>query len=328
MPFSKKDLQEITNQLYDALEMPASPRPIPPAFDDPAFIKLVKKSYRALALRWHPDKNPGNLEEAVAKFKKINEAHLALTDKTQGEYDHFLRRGLLDLVAKREEMNAQRKMDATVQDLRSECSDFKEFLLGELNSNKHLNKIGEPYVQNGELKREVISGDEEGFLGKLKEVSQGVNSAKLTTIAEQYELTCDLERGLKREGVTSTEKVRDFHDLISQEQSKATLSKSPAGNKLLKALLKIITAGIASLFSGKYGLNVFKSEGNTFRDSAFKKMEKHHGGRIPFVSKKQAEGFRKDQSRNNSGPEPGERSTSGDHRQEPKEESRVVTKRM
>lgn len=36
----------------------------------------LKKSYRRLAMKWHPDKNPGdNKGEAEAKFKKISEAY-------------------------------------------------------------------------------------------------------------------------------------------------------------------------------------------------------------------------------------------------------------
>lgn len=45
-----------------------------------ASAKYIKKTYQKLALKWHPDKNPENKEEAERKFKQVAEAYEVLSD--------------------------------------------------------------------------------------------------------------------------------------------------------------------------------------------------------------------------------------------------------
>ncbi|CAM9529061.1 unnamed protein product [Lampetra fluviatilis] len=45
----------------------------------------IKKAYRRLALKWHPDKNPESKEMAERKFKEIAEAYDVLSDKSKRE---------------------------------------------------------------------------------------------------------------------------------------------------------------------------------------------------------------------------------------------------
>lgn len=49
----------------------------------------IKKAYRKLAVKYHPDKNPGD-KVAEEKFKEISEAHEVLSDKQKrARYDQF-----------------------------------------------------------------------------------------------------------------------------------------------------------------------------------------------------------------------------------------------
>lgn len=59
-----------------------------------ASVEEIKKSYRRLALKYHPDKNQNN-PEAAEKFKEINYAHAVLTDDRKKRiYDAYGSLGL------------------------------------------------------------------------------------------------------------------------------------------------------------------------------------------------------------------------------------------
>ncbi|CAM6127984.1 unnamed protein product [Calypogeia fissa] len=69
---------------YNVLKVPKS------ASDDD-----LKKAYRKLAMKWHPDKNPNNKKDAEAKFKQISEAYEVLSDpQKRAIYDQYGEEGL------------------------------------------------------------------------------------------------------------------------------------------------------------------------------------------------------------------------------------------
>src|SRR5512136_3091253 len=62
--------------------------------DKSASPEEIKRAYRRMAIKYHPDKNPGN-KEAEAKFKECAEAYEVLTDPDKRkQYDQYGHEGL------------------------------------------------------------------------------------------------------------------------------------------------------------------------------------------------------------------------------------------
>ncbi|XP_055377119.1 dnaJ homolog subfamily C member 5 homolog isoform X2 [Condylostylus longicornis] len=79
----KRKLSTSGDSLYQILGLPKT-----------ATQDEIKKTYRKLALKYHPDKNPDNVE-AAEKFKEVNRAHSILSDLTKRNiYDNYGSLGL------------------------------------------------------------------------------------------------------------------------------------------------------------------------------------------------------------------------------------------
>ncbi|XP_075160513.1 cysteine string protein isoform X1 [Haematobia irritans] len=79
----KRKLSTSGDSLYEILGLPKT-----------ATAEDIKKTYRKLALKYHPDKNPDNVD-AAEKFKEVNRAHSILSDQTKRNiYDNYGSLGL------------------------------------------------------------------------------------------------------------------------------------------------------------------------------------------------------------------------------------------
>lgn len=55
----------------------------------------IRKAYKKMAVKWHPDKNPDNLKEAEEKFKEVGEAYSVLSDANKKQvYDTYGHEGM------------------------------------------------------------------------------------------------------------------------------------------------------------------------------------------------------------------------------------------
>ena len=60
-----------------------------------ASVDEIKSAYRKSALKWHPDRNPANKEEAEIRFRESTEAYSILSDPQKRQiYDTYGHAGL------------------------------------------------------------------------------------------------------------------------------------------------------------------------------------------------------------------------------------------
>ena len=111
----------------------------------------IKKQFRKLALRYHPDRNQGN-EAAEAKFKEISEAYDVLSDEDKrSQYDHFGQYWQQSRVpsANKTGNTTNKRTDFNSSDF-SQYGNFEEFineLLGSISTPRNNSRNSQEYAQ-------------------------------------------------------------------------------------------------------------------------------------------------------------------------------------
>jgi molecular chaperone DnaJ len=124
----------------------------------------IKKAYRKLALKYHPDRNPGN-KEAEEKFKEAAEAYRVLSDSEKRKrYDQFGAAGV--------EGGPGGFGDMNMEDIFTNFSDIFENLFGGgMGAGRRPGQTG-PQPQAGhDLHKEISITLRESFVGTSKDVA-------------------------------------------------------------------------------------------------------------------------------------------------------------
>jgi molecular chaperone DnaJ len=125
----------------------------------------IKKAYRKLAMKYHPDRNPDN-KEAEEKFKEAAEAYQVLSDADKRKrYDQFGSAGV-------EGGTGGFGGDMNMDDIFTNFSDIFENLFGAGGGRRGRSQQAGPQPQPGhDLHKEVTITFRESFVGTTKELS-------------------------------------------------------------------------------------------------------------------------------------------------------------
>jgi molecular chaperone DnaJ len=142
----------------------------------------IKKAYRKLARRWHPDVNPGN-KAAEERFKKISQAYEVLGDKEKRKmYDEFGEAGLAQGF-NAEQARAYRQWQQTAGQQRSyTAQDSKQYsnfedLFGDIFASRDSGRFTAKTVRGRDIEHEM----EVDFVTALRgfETRLSLNKAKV-----------------------------------------------------------------------------------------------------------------------------------------------------
>ena len=111
----------------------------------------IKRAYRRLAMKWHPDKNQDNKEEAEKRFKEISEAYDVLSNP-----DKFRQN------PQTHNVNPHDIFNQIFRDMQGINTGFVNINLNNLNSGQNIMRSTTVHIRNGrrvETTTENINGN-------------------------------------------------------------------------------------------------------------------------------------------------------------------------
>eukprot|EP00163_Fabomonas_tropica_P007121 TRINITY_DN16775_c0_g1_i1.p1 TRINITY_DN16775_c0_g1~~TRINITY_DN16775_c0_g1_i1.p1 ORF type:complete len:319 (+),score=97.62 TRINITY_DN16775_c0_g1_i1:186-1142(+) len=170
----------------------------------------LKRSYRKLAMKWHPDKNPNNREHAELKFKEVAESFDVLSDpKKRAVFDQYGEEGLKSGVPdgeggfKTQAYHFAGKPEQIFQEFFGSANPYADF--SEVGGQSGFG-FGDTGFSRGArqpppIEKEFFCTFEELYNGstkKMKITKRVLNADQKTTSTQDKYLTLDVKKGWKK----------------------------------------------------------------------------------------------------------------------------------
>jgi molecular chaperone DnaJ len=165
-----------------------------------ASVEEIKSAYRRLALKWHPDRNPANKEEAEVRFRESTEAYSVLSDTQKRQiYDTYGHAGLAGATGQ-SDFNASIFQD--FHDIFGEFLGFEDLFGGR-------GRSGRSRVQRGaDLRYDMTL--------TFEEASAGINT-KIRVPRQEYCESCNGTGAKKGTGVVACQTCGGRGQLVYQQ---------------------------------------------------------------------------------------------------------------
>ena len=168
-------------------------------------IEEIKSSYRKSALKWHPDRNPENKEEAEVRFRECTEAYSILSDPNKRQiYDTYGHSGLAGA-------GAQTDFNGTIfQDFHDIFGDFFGFedLFGAAGGRRSGSGRGRRVQRGADLRYDMSL--------TFEEAAAGVNT-KVRVPRQEYCESCNGTGAKKGTGVAACQTCGGRGQIVYQQ---------------------------------------------------------------------------------------------------------------